>query len=553
MSFSKYAVALSALATTGTALAQSGGTLTYGPAAATAGTVATPVPLPSLFLLPLGIALAFFGYRSIKKNGAGSVLGVLLLALGVTAGVTSSLNIQKAIAAAMVELNQPAGGTVNIPAGDAIYTNTSGVALEIGTVVAPPSCATSAPADECISGLVLEDTQSCSTVYDCDQTISFTSTAPADATVGGATYAVTATSTSGLAVSFSTASSACSIAGSTVSFIAAGDCVIDADQAGDTDYNPAPQTSQAITARSLPVVTVTKKADGVEAETPTPGAFTISRTGGTTNLLTVNFVLTGTANGVAGTPSTPAVLTDDEDYTVSSLTQVEIPAGSSSVDVTITVLDDEVYDPTEEVILTLQADPAAYTLSASDATLEIAAMDKRIFVTAASFDGNLGGIGGADLKCNADTNKPGVGTYKAMIAGDRFRSAFPPVDWVLTAGTSYFRPADEVFIARALTDAVFTFPLKATIPPSTEYVDYERVWTGLRPDWTTEPGKLQCIGSGDEPWTSYDVYDDYYFMNYDGLRGLVDARPLDPQSPIAYSYDSCSNSNDTAGLYCVEQ
>ncbi len=533
MSFSKYAVALSALATTGTALAQSGGTLTYGPAAAAAGTVAAPVPLPSLFLLPLGIALAFFGYRAIKKNGAGSVLGVLLLALGVTAGVTSSLNIQKAIAAAMVELNQPAGGTVNIPAGDAIYTNTSGVALEIGTVVAPPSCATSAPADECISGLVLEDTQSCSTVYDCDQTISFTSTAPADATVGGATYAVTATSTSELAVSFSTASSACSIAGSTVSFIAAGDCVIDADQAGDADYNAAPQTSQAITA-SLPVVTVTKKADGVEAETPTPGAFTISRTGGTTNLLTVNFVLTGTANGVTGTPSTPAVLTDDEDYTVSSLTQVEIPAGSSSVDVTITVLDDEVYDPTENVILTLQADPAAYTLSASDATLEIAAMDKRIFVTAATFKGNLGGIGGADLKCNADTNKPGVGTYKAMIAGESIRSAFPPVDWVLTAGTSYFRPADEVLIARALTDAVFTFPLNATIVDQ----GMTRVWVGLKADWTQSGG---ICGAQGMPWTQ----DDHPYVGRSGRASELDG--------LALLADFGAICDDELGLYCVEQ
>ena len=308
--------------------------------------------------------------------------------------------------------------------------------------------------------------------------------------------------------------------------------MIDADQAGDADYNPAPQTSQAITA-SLPVVTVTKKADGVEAETPTPGAFTISRTGGTTNLLTVNFVLTGTANGVTGTPSTPAVLTDDEDYTVSSLTQVEIPAGSSSVDVTITVLDDEVYDPTEDVILTLQADPAAYTLSASDATLEIAAMDKRIFVTAASFDGNLDGIGGADLKCNADTNKPGVGTYKAMIAGVRFRSAFPPVDWVLTAGTSYFRPADEVLIARALTDAVFTFPLNATIVDQ----GMTRVWVGLEADWTTRVG--DCGNQG-MPWTE----DDLPFFGQYGRDSKLDGEALRYSSTICF---------DKHGLYCVEQ
>src|SRR5215203_417191 len=80
------------------------------------------------------------------------------------------------------------------------------------------------------------------------QTISFTSTAPADAKVGGPTYEVTATATSGLTVTFTidaSAASVCSISGSTVSFIGAGTCVINADQAGDTNYNPAPQVQQS--------------------------------------------------------------------------------------------------------------------------------------------------------------------------------------------------------------------------------------------------------------------------------------------------------------------
>jgi hypothetical protein len=81
-----------------------------------------------------------------------------------------------------------------------------------------------------------------------DQTISFTSTAPAAATAGGATYNVTATATSGLPVTFAidaAATSVCSISGSTVSFIGAGTCIIDADQAGDANYNAAPQVQQS--------------------------------------------------------------------------------------------------------------------------------------------------------------------------------------------------------------------------------------------------------------------------------------------------------------------
>ncbi len=81
-----------------------------------------------------------------------------------------------------------------------------------------------------------------------DQTITFTSTAPAEATVGGPTYTVTATATSGLPVMFTidaAASSVCSISGSTVSFTAAGTCVIDANQAGNANYNAAPQVQQS--------------------------------------------------------------------------------------------------------------------------------------------------------------------------------------------------------------------------------------------------------------------------------------------------------------------
>jgi hypothetical protein len=87
------------------------------------------------------------------------------------------------------------------------------------------------------------------------QTVSFTSTAPGAATVGGSTYTVTAAATSGLAVSFSSGTpSVCSVAGSTVSFIAAGTCTIDASQLGDEEYEPAPPTQQSFAVASEPFI-----------------------------------------------------------------------------------------------------------------------------------------------------------------------------------------------------------------------------------------------------------------------------------------------------------
>ncbi|EED35397.1 conserved hypothetical protein [Luminiphilus syltensis NOR5-1B] len=499
------------------AIAQTTGTLTYGPSAGAGGSGATPaepVPIPSLFLLPLAVALAFFGYRALRKQGGRQLLGAVLLASGVSLGGISSLHIQDAIAQMMIELNQPNGGTVDIPVSDAIYTNTSGVALQIGTVTAPPSCATSAPADECVTDLTLENGESCSTVYDCTQTISFTSTAPTDATAGGATYDVAATATSGLAVTFSTTSAACSVSGSTVTFDAVGDCVINADQAGDANFSVAPQVQQSFSV-ALPVVTVTKTADGAEGMMPTDASFTLTRTGDTTNPLTVTYALSGTATVV-------------NDYTVASEATIEIPASHSSVDLPITVLDDEVYDPSETVEVTLSAN-TAYTVGTVGAVVaEITAPDKRLFVTRSGYVGGLGGIAGADAKCNADANKPSDGgTYKAMLAGGGRSAAPTPSDWVLAADTKYFRPSG-VYIAGTGPYVVFSFPLVSAVDPGVG-----RVWTGLLNNWT-------AAGSTCDGWSGETLVDGFY-----GLASRLDI--------LAISIGASSCSGAQYPLYCVEQ
>ncbi|HEY6311539.1 MAG TPA: hypothetical protein VIY52_12160 [Streptosporangiaceae bacterium] len=82
------------------------------------------------------------------------------------------------------------------------------------------------------------------------QAISFTSSAPSPGIVGG-TYTVTATGgASGNPVTFSidpASGSVCSISGATVTFTNPGNCVIDANQAGDTRYQPATLAQQTVT------------------------------------------------------------------------------------------------------------------------------------------------------------------------------------------------------------------------------------------------------------------------------------------------------------------
>ena len=94
------------------------------------------------------------------------------------------------------------------------------------------------------------------------QAITFTSVRPTTAEVGGPGYSVSATASSGLTPVFTidaSATSVCSITGSTVSFTAAGTCVIDANQAGDSNYSAAPQVQQSfavVACTTPPVLTV---------------------------------------------------------------------------------------------------------------------------------------------------------------------------------------------------------------------------------------------------------------------------------------------------------
>ena len=147
------------------------------------------------------------------------------------------------------------------------------------------------------------------------QTISFTSTVPANATVGGS-YTVTATATSGLPVSFTidpSASTVCSVSGSMVSFIGTGTCVINANQAGNANYNAAPQVQQSFQVNQAPQIT---SANNTTFTSTLPGTFTVTTTGfptGASMSITVTagtlpsgVTFTNNNNGTATLSGTPA-------------------------------------------------------------------------------------------------------------------------------------------------------------------------------------------------------------------------------------------------------
>ena len=89
-----------------------------------------------------------------------------------------------------------------------------------------------------------------STTIKASQTISSITFNPTSLVVGGTSF-VSATATSGLAVSFSSTTPAiCTVNGNTATGVTIGSCVIVADQAGDGNYSAAPQVTQIWPVRS---------------------------------------------------------------------------------------------------------------------------------------------------------------------------------------------------------------------------------------------------------------------------------------------------------------
>jgi len=136
------------------------------------------------------------------------------------------------------------------------------------------------------------------------QTINF-STSSSTATALG-TYSVAAAATSGLSVSIgvaSASSSVCSISGSTVTFLTGGTCVLEANQAGDGNYDPAPQALQTLTvATAAQTISFSRPADLAN------GSSAVQLAANASSALPVSYSLGGgTTNGACTVTSSGSV------------------------------------------------------------------------------------------------------------------------------------------------------------------------------------------------------------------------------------------------------
>ncbi len=117
---------------------------------------------------------------------------------------------------------------------------------------------------------------------------------------------------------------------------------------------------------------------------------------------------------------------------------------------------------------------------------------RRVFLTGATFNGNLGGVAGADARCQADGSRPPTGTYRALLVALGQRSVqLPggPFNWPLQAYMQYTR-ADGTLVAT--TNLFRVFP---SIP-------FEQAISTIGgPFWTGMNG-LYSMGENCQDWAA---------------------------------------------------
>jgi hypothetical protein len=167
-------------------------------------------------------------------------------------------------------------------------------------------------------------------VNQASQTITYTG--PTTGTVGTPGTLSATGGASGNAVTFTvdgtSGSGVCNVTGTngtTVNFTAAGTCVIDANQAGNTNYSAAPQVQPSITVVENHLVITSTAVDGSSSSTPNLGPITVERETSSGTAITTGGALTvSLSSNSSGSP------TFGTSQFGSSVTTVTIASGAST-------------------------------------------------------------------------------------------------------------------------------------------------------------------------------------------------------------------------------
>lgn len=192
-----------------------------------------------------------------------------------------------------------------------------------------------------------------------DQTITFPS--PGNKTFGVAPFALNASSTSGLAITYSVTSGPATVSGNTLTITGAGTVVIQAAQAGNANYNAAPNVSVTITInKATPTVLVTGGTFTFDSN-PHPATGSVTGVGGA-SLGTPTFVYTpggATPPTAVGTYSVTSSYAGSANYNAASGTATITINGTQQATLTLSNLS-QTYTGTARLVI-VTTNPAGLT------------------------------------------------------------------------------------------------------------------------------------------------------------------------------------------------
>jgi hypothetical protein len=275
------------------------------------------------------------------------------------------------------------------------------------------------------------------------QTISFNK--PAAQTVG-TLLTLSATATSGLAVSFtSTTLGICTVSGTTASFIAAGTCTIDANQAGNSTYAAAPMVPQSFKVNAapqqsplIPAIAVAPSSSNITMAQPLSIDVEVA---GAASIPTGTVTLTG-----VGYTSSPVTLSK------SGRASITIPAGSLAVGadtLTVSYSGDSNYAVASSSVTVTVANAPPFTITGTPITVAPGATTgntSTITVTPAS--GFTGGI----VLTAAITSTPSSNTLNPPVLS--FDSSSPVKITSNAAGTATLTVLTTAIASRASANSV---------------------------------------------------------------------------------------------------
>jgi RHS repeat-associated protein len=226
----------------------------------------------------------------------------------------------------------------------------------------------------------------------------------------------------------------------------------------------------------LPVIAIAVS-DADAAEPNNPGRFTLTRTGITTQELTVNYAIAGTA-------------TQETDYHKLTGT-VTFKVGEDKAVIDVKPIDDNIFEGNETVILTLADDATKYQLNpVKTASLTIADNETKPTISISNPSPATGKEGDPNAKNRAFTiglSNPSSETITvdySTIDG----TAISGSDYTATKGTLTFKPGETTQIVNAtiLNDVLFedteTFKVKLTNPTNATLKTAESIATIINDD-----------------------------------------------------------------------